>query len=65
MKKESANKVVFDDHLGCFGDFCIGDLICKKFCALNLRCAIESCQYDHMEFLEDMVYADDMFMKVN
>ncbi len=54
MKKNSANKkVVHDDHLGCFGDFDLKDPICKRFCSLNLRCAIECYQNDQFEILED------------
>ena len=32
--------------LGCFGESNIGDPICKTFCALNIRCDIESNQYN-------------------
>ena len=60
MKKKSAINTVFDDNLGCFGNFDIKNGMCKKFCALNLRCAIERAQNDQMEFLEDMMYEDDI-----
>jgi hypothetical protein len=49
MKKELNNKIPLDDHLGCFGDFNIEDPICKKFCALSLRCIIERDQNVRME----------------
>ncbi|QTA92846.1 hypothetical protein [Desulfonema magnum] len=63
MKKKSVSKVVFDDHVGCFGDFSINDPVCKKYCALSLRCTIASDQNDQLEFFEDMIYPDDMFMR--
>ena len=63
MKKELNNKISLDDHLGCFGDFNIEDPICKKFCALSLRCIIERDQNIRMEILEDLVSPDGMFIK--
>jgi len=63
MKKEINNKIPLDDHLGCFGDFNIEDPICKKFCALSLRCIIERDQNVRMEILEDLVSPDGMFIK--
>ena len=65
MDKKSEEKVVFDDHLGCFGDFDVRDPVCKKFCALSLRCAIETNQEEQFEFLEDIIYPDDMFVKIH
>ena len=63
MTKESNIKTPLDDHLGCFGEFNIEDPICKKFCALSLRCIIERNQNVRMEMLEDMVFSDGMFLK--
>lgn len=63
MKKDLNNKIPLDDHLGCFGDFNIEDPICKKFCALSLRCIIERDQNVRMEILEDLVSPDGMFIK--
>ncbi len=63
MKKELNNKIPLDDHLGCFGDFNIEDPVCKKFCALSLRCIIERDQNVRMEILEDLVSPDGMFIK--
>ncbi len=41
MKTELKKKISFDNHLGCFGNFNIENLICNKFCVLSLRCAID------------------------
>ncbi len=65
MKKKSIDKISFYDHLGCFGNFNIDDPICKKFCALRLRCAIEQDQNVRMEILEDLVSSDDMHINTH
>lgn len=48
------------NHLGCFGNFNIEDNICRKFCALSLRCAIENDQNSRMELLEDLLSAENL-----
>ena len=64
MKKESKDRILIDDHLGCFGEFNGKDPICKKFCALNIRCAIDSNQNNLMEFLEDLVSSNEIYLKI-
>jgi len=64
MKNESKDVNLLDDHLGCFGEFNIKDPICKKFCALNIQCAVDSNQYNLMEFLEDLAYSNENFLKI-
>ena len=58
MKKGLINQVSFDDHLGCFGDFNMRDLICRKFCVLSISCAIEQEKNKRLEVLEDLVAID-------
>jgi len=55
MKQELMNKTYFDNHIGCFGNFDIEDLICKKYCALSLRCAIKRDKNIQMELFEDLI----------
>ena len=64
MKHNQAGQIVLDDHVGCFGDFEEEDRICRKLCALSLRCAIERDQNEQLELLEDLVSPDSMFMKI-
>ena len=64
MKKELINKFSFDDHLGCFGNFNIEDPICKKFCALSLRCSTDREKNNQIELLEDLMSYDSMFIKI-
>lgn len=64
MKKELSDKISFDDHLGCFGDFNIENTICKRHCVLSLRCAIERDQNDRIELLEDLISYNEISMKI-
>jgi len=64
MKKKLINNISFDDHLGCFSNYNINDTICKKYCSLRLRCAIERDQNTKLEILNDLIYPDAMSMKI-
>ena len=64
MKKELMNQISLDDHLGCLGDFNIQDPLCKKLCALNVRCAIEREKNTRLELLEDLISYNGMIIKV-
>ena len=64
MKEELMNQISLNDHLGCLGDFNIQDPLCKKLCALNLRCAIEREKNTRIEFLEDLISYNGMLIKV-
>jgi hypothetical protein len=64
MKDNKAGKIMLDDHLGCFGEFKGEDRICRRFCSLSLRCAIERDQNEQMELLEDLVSTENVFMKI-
>jgi hypothetical protein len=52
------------DHLSrrmqCFGEFHIQDPVCRKFCALRIRCAVEYSQQQRMEPLEDLFNGDEV-----
>jgi hypothetical protein len=63
MDKEIQHVAALNDHLGCFGNFSAFDPICKKYCALNLRCAIESDRKEQMEILEDLASLGDYYTK--
>jgi hypothetical protein len=64
MRKELTRSVLLDDYLGCFGGFNINDTVCKKFCALSLRCAIEQEQKARVELLAEMVSDNSLLLKV-
>ncbi len=64
MKKEFFDKTSFDDHLGCFGNFKLEDPICKKFCALSLRCAIDRDRNTRLELIEGLLASEDMSITI-
>ncbi len=64
MKKEFINKTSINDHLGCFGNFNLEDSICKTFCALSLRCAIDRERDIRLELIEGLMASEDMLLKV-
>jgi len=64
MRKELMRSVLLDNYLGCFGGFNSNDTVCKKFCALNLRCAIEQEQNTRMELLDELVSDNSLYLKV-
>jgi len=52
------------DQLDCFGGFQKGNPICRKYCALNIRCAIEQDQNSRMELFEDMMAVEEQFSPI-
>ena len=64
MKPHEKKKLSIANHVGCFGHFKFLDPICKKHCALSLRCAIESDQKEQMEILEELVSNDTLYTRL-
>ena len=64
MKKDGLDGKNLDQYLGCYGSYSEEDPICQKYCALNLRCAIEKDHYSRMELLEDLIASDGNAMKM-
>ena len=64
MRKEMTERRLFDLQMGCFGNYEPEDPICRKFCALNLRCTIEQEQNVRMEILEDLVSSDNAIVTI-
>ncbi len=58
MSLEERTRPDLEHYVGCFGEFNPEDRICRKFCALCIRCAIESDQVTKMEILEDLFFAE-------
>ena len=57
-KKKAVTAEVPNDDLGCLGEFNTEDRMCFKFCALSLRCAIESNHHIRAEILEELMYSE-------
>lgn len=64
MKKELINQLSLDDYLDCLGNFNIQDPLCKTFCALSLRCAIDRDKNTRLELLEDLMSHNGVFIKM-
>ena len=64
MKIEGLDKSFVADHLGCFDNFSLEDPVCKTFCAINVRCAIERDRNDRIEILQELAFSDDLYMKI-
>ena len=50
-------------RLGCFGGFRSEDRICRRHCAVRIRCAIERDQKIYLEVCEGMAAGDDLLLK--
>jgi hypothetical protein len=57
-KKKAVTAERPNDDLGCLGEFNSEDRMCFKFCALSLRCAIESNHHIRAEILEELMYSE-------
>jgi hypothetical protein len=61
MKEVLKIKDILNNHVGCFGNFSTNDPVCKKLCALNLRCYIEKDQNSKIEIIEEIVFGENTF----
>lgn len=48
------------DHIGCLGNFNAQQELCRKKCALSLRCIVATNQQSIWEQFESMFEIDDM-----
>lgn len=60
MKKGSVRRASATIPLGCFGSFQSEDPICRRHCAIRIRCAIERDQAVYLEILEEESAEDDV-----
>lgn len=57
-KKKTAPAEIRIDEMGCLGEYNAEDRVCSRFCALRLRCAVESSHYLRSEILEEFMYSE-------
>ncbi len=62
MKKKSLGRSSATIPLGCFGSFQADDPICRNYCAIRIRCAIERDQAIFLEVLEESAAGDDQLL---
>ncbi len=60
-KNEQTDQV---DAVECYGRFDIKSTICRKYCAVRMRCAIDQSEQLKAEQLEDMMSAYEMPLKI-
>ena len=65
MKRTLTARDVLDQYLSCMGEFNIEDPVCKQFCALRLRCAVNRDQQEKGELFEDLFDSGDMLLKTH
>ena len=61
MIREANLKTVLGTRFSCFGEFDLQDKICKRYCALRIRCAVEKDQNERMELLDDFISPEMMY----
>jgi hypothetical protein len=64
VTKEFLKSRILDNYVECYGDFDLSDTICRKYCALRLRCAIEQKEQFRIEQIEDMLAVNEIALKV-
>ena len=64
MKHAGQGGRELDQYLECYGSYSAEDRICRKGCALSLRCAIEKDHHAQMELLEDLISANGYILKM-
>jgi|WetSurMetagenome_2_1015567.scaffolds.fasta_scaffold474954_1 hypothetical protein len=62
--KEYLKSRILDNYVECYGDFDLSDVICRKYCALRLRCAIEQKEQFRIEQIEEMLAVNEIALKV-
>jgi hypothetical protein len=62
--RELLKAKLVDNYLECFGDLNLTDPVCRKYCALRLKCAIEQIEQDRLVQLEDLINAQELPLKV-
>jgi hypothetical protein len=62
--KEFLKSRILDNYVECYGDFDLSDMICRKYCALRLRCAIEQKEQFRIEQLEDLLAVNEITLKI-
>lgn len=61
---DSYKTLTNDNFVECFGHFNINHTICRKHCALRMRCAIEQGEQARLEQIEDWMAVQEMPSKI-
>ena len=61
MIREVNVKMMLGERFTCFGEFDLQDRICRGYCALRIRCAVEKDQNTRLELMEDVISPELMY----
>jgi hypothetical protein len=64
MRKRGLHRTSATIPLGCFGSFQSDDPICRRYCAIRIRCAIERDLAICLEVFEEPATEDDQPLTV-
>jgi len=64
MLNEFLKSKLLDNYVECYGDFDLSDTICRKYCALRLRCAIEQKEQLRIGQIEDLLAFNEASLKI-
>jgi hypothetical protein len=62
MTKYLQNISAWGDHVSCYGNFNLADVICRKGCAIRLRCAIDKNNANRSEPIWQLVSSDEVYL---
>ncbi len=65
MKNTIIAQDPLDHYTGCFGDFDVEDPVCRRVCALRLRCAVDSAQKERISLLDELFSGDELLVKLH
>lgn len=61
---DSFKMKLIDKYLECFGDLDLKDPLCRKHCALRLKCAIEQVEQNRLMQIEDSIFFEEVSLKL-
>ena len=69
LNRDEMEQMIFSDssdtdEVECYGRFDIKQRLCRKYCALRLRCAVEQLDQSRLEQLEDLMTAYEITSKI-
>jgi len=53
-----------ENGVDCFGCFNLANTVCRKHCALRLRCVIEQTEQSRLESLDDLISYSEVNLKM-
>lgn len=64
MNKKKLIKRIIETHVDCFGEFESADSICRKKCALSIKCSLEKARSQQLMFADEIFDLDDTELQI-